>query len=101
VLLLGLVPLLPSATSSQEPTESRQDARDRLLIDSIESGDAESVRRLLRSGVSADLLGTGGFTPLMLAVRRGDIEIIEALLASGTPPFRGAAGVTPLMLASE
>lgn len=54
------------------------------LINAVESGDEETTRWLIQSGVSPDVADKAGDTPLMLAIRKEHIAIIEYLLTRRT-----------------
>ena len=79
-------------------------------------GDLESVKLLLAAGVDVNILtqtegganrvtsqlgiaktvGTIGYTPMLVAVVRGQVELALYLLDHGADPNIGAAGYTPL-----
>ena len=44
---------------------------------------AEAARLLLDVGVPVDAENKNGMTPLMMAANRGNIDIVQALLAKG------------------
>jgi ankyrin repeat protein len=84
-------------------------------------GDLESIKLLLAAGVDINILtaaegganritnqlgiaktiGTIGYTPLLVAVVRGQVELALFLLDHGADPNIGAAGFTPLHWASS
>jgi ankyrin repeat protein len=85
-------------------------------------GDLESVKVLLAAGVDVNILtqtaeggtnrvtsqlgiaksvGTIGYTPLLVAVVRGQVELALFLLDHGADPNIGAAGFTPLQWAAS
>lgn len=71
-------------------------------------GDLESVKLLLAAGVDVNLQtqtdgeagGTTGYTPLLIATTRAQVEVALYLLDHGADPNIGAAGFTPLHWAS-
>jgi len=52
----------------------------------VDSGDVAALSLLLRHDVSHSTAGRGGWTPLALATRTGNIKAIQALLAAGADP---------------
>jgi ankyrin repeat protein len=48
-----------------------------ILIKSIKSGDYVTVKQLLSAGTNPNEKGSSTFTPLMIAVQRGDRKIVE------------------------
>jgi ankyrin repeat protein len=88
------------------------------------AGDVESVKLLLAAGVDPNILtqpgdggnprdgsvtvqlgipktiGAVGYTPLLVAVLRGNVDLALYLLDHGADPNNGAAGFTPLHWAS-
>lgn len=54
------------------------------LHEAAANGHTELVLRLLAHGVSADVVDTGGATPLILAARRGHASAAAPLVTSGT-----------------
>jgi uncharacterized protein len=72
-------------------------------------GDLESVKSLLAAGVDMNIQtqtgegetgGTIGYTPLLVATTRAQVEVALYLLDHGADPNIGAAGFTPLHWAS-
>jgi ankyrin repeat protein len=53
------------------------------FIKACYSGNTERVKQLLRDGISADLEDENGLTPLLIAVRNGNNDLVKVLLASG------------------
>lgn len=63
--------------------------------------DAELIRRLIDAGAEVNAVGGGGLTPLHLAAARGDIELIEMLLAAGARSTQSDAAKWPEDFADE
>ncbi len=67
-------------------------------------GDMESLKQLLATGVDVNMLtgaGAGvGYTPLLVATLRAQIEVAVYLLDHGADPNNNAAGFLPLHWAS-
>jgi ankyrin repeat protein len=64
-------------------------------------GDLESVKLLLAAGVDANILtAANGFTPLLIATMRAQVEVALYLLDHGADPNNQAGGLTPLHWAS-
>jgi uncharacterized protein len=64
--------------------------------------DAELGKILLRAGANPDAATRlGGYTPLLLASRQGNVAMVAAALAGGANPNRATInGTTPLMFAA-
>ncbi len=78
---VAAAPLLPSETQ---------------LFDAAKSGDLETVKRLLASGVKSDIKNESGNQPIHWAARMGRTEVVRLLLNSGAKvDVIGQAG-TPL-----
>jgi ankyrin repeat protein len=63
----------------------------------------DTIQRLLAAGASLTATDENGWTPLMAALVRHSVPIVQMLLAAGAKPFindRGKKGQTALMLAS-
>ncbi|HEY4361323.1 MAG TPA: ankyrin repeat domain-containing protein [Bryobacteraceae bacterium] len=74
-------------------------------------GDLESVKLLLAAGVDINVLtqadveensrtASGGYTPLLIATLRAQVDVAQYLLDHGADPNIDAAGFTPLHWAS-
>lgn len=59
------------------------------------------IGRLLERGADVNAVGGGGATPLHLAAARGDVPLIDLLLARGAERTETDDGQTPLDLATE
>lgn len=72
------------------------------LIQAVENGEKETVRDLLKGGVSANASQKDGATALAWAAYRDDLEIAELLLRAGAHANRAnELGATPLSLACD
>src|SRR4051812_8030513 len=49
-------------------------------------GDAEAVEMLVRAGADVNAVGDKGYTPLLWAVREGDLATARVLRAAGASP---------------
>lgn len=65
-------------------------------------GDLDTLKLLLAAGVDVNILtsGAAGYTPLLVATMRGQVDLALYLLDHGADPNIGAAGFTPLHWAS-
>lgn len=63
----------------------RQD-RYGILLKAVEAGDIKGVRKLIRRGIKVDPKNKGETTALMMAARRGNLEIVKMLLTAGANP---------------
>ena len=59
------------------------------------------ITRLLDRGADVNTAAGGGITPLHLAASRGDVPLIDVLLAHGAQPTETDDGQTPIDLARE
>ncbi len=66
---------------------SDSDGNTPLHIAVTESVESEILDYLLVSGYSADRRNSEGATPLLLAVKKGDTELVEIFLKQGADPF--------------
>jgi uncharacterized protein len=73
------------------------------LCDATWDGDVEQVKVLLRLGADPNYHEDSGYSPLLLAIEQGHVELAEILLANGADVnLRGAQGTwTPLIQAVE
>jgi ankyrin repeat protein len=49
----------------------------------VAQGHAQAVKTLLDAGAATDIKDITGFTPLMLAAKRGDLHIMSLLVSAG------------------
>jgi len=63
--------------------------------------DAAIIGALLAAGADVNAAGGGGFTPLHLAASRGDIALIDELIARGAVGCQAENGQTPAEIAAE
>jgi ankyrin repeat protein len=69
--------------------------RQRLVAEATAAGDTVAVQRLVSEGASVDWAWEfGGDPPLVIAARRGDIAMVDWLLARGAFPL-ASAGLNP------
>ena len=59
------------------------------------------ITRLLERGADVNAVAGAGITPLHLAASRGDVPLIDMLLAHGAQPTETDDGQTPIDLATE
>lgn len=72
------------------------------LLEAVRAGATEKIQVLLRAGADVAYRDTYGFTPLYLAVLKGDFAVIELLLQHGAPVDQEAIwGCTPLTIAAQ
>jgi|GEM_PF-3541444 len=70
-----------NSTRQIKKEDSPQDIE--LLMKSVKTSDAATIKRLLAAGVNPNVNESLGDTPLMIASIRGDREIVEMLLDAG------------------
>src|ERR1700723_3887577 len=58
-------------------------SEDGRLIESVQAGDREAVRKLIQQGVDVKASTRDGVTPLWLAVMNRDFETVDMLLKAG------------------
>ena len=84
----------PKALSSQAIRERRKELA---LVDASRLGDCTKVRLLLEKGISADSLGSFGWTALQEAASGGHIDVVRLLCSYGCDlDSLAAAGETAL-----
>ncbi|NLW45200.1 MAG: DivIVA domain-containing protein [Syntrophomonadaceae bacterium] len=73
-----------------------------ILLQAVVDQDPEKIRELLDNGVSPDVAGQNGETPLMVSAYLGDEEVTRLLLEAGADPDKKEPewGNTALMYAS-
>ena len=72
------------------------------LKNAILCSDKKSIRTALQSGADANAIDDSGWTPLMMAVLRGNLEICELLLLAGANPTTATIdGIDALTLAAS
>ncbi len=93
ILLFIYVLFLFSCNISKDPYDE--------LYDAIRKGDSKKVSSIVKSGINLNPLNKN-WTPLMIAVLRKNIDIIEIFLKNGADiNFRNNKGQTPLHIASR
>jgi ankyrin repeat protein len=71
-------PSKPKGSYAPSPTAQKWP----VLVEAIESGNVEVVKKLIEEGVNVNL-SRNGVTPLMLAASKGNTEIAEVVLQAG------------------
>jgi hypothetical protein len=106
-LVLGLAPVRAVGISRkndspQEQSKSRPDLRalDRALLESAESGDIESVLKLLDSGANVNAAINGDGSPLIVAASEGHKAVVQLLLDRGADPNLGVEGDGSALIAA-
>jgi len=79
---------------SERPRSASQLAAATELFEAAESGEVAAVRRVLASGVDADVRGPRGMTVLGPAAVAGEVEIVNALLEAGADPTVIVRGIS-------
>ena len=84
------VALAPAPTTKEIGDATR-------LVEALEAGDHDRLRRELESGAGVDAMNPHGLTPLSIAAYLGDVEGARILLLSGANVSRRSDwGLTPL-----
>src|SRR5271156_5250635 len=93
-LQLGFLTMLVSAALLATDADLR-------LIEAAKSGDVSGVRALLAQHVPTTAVDADGSTALHYAVRAGNIEVVDLLIANGADVKAATRyNITPLSLAS-
>lgn len=80
--------------------EQIEEVARRSLLRAIRLRDAESTSAILSSGMNLDFLGPQNLSPLMLAAKSGNSDLINQLIDAGASPgFRNSAGKDALGIA--
>lgn len=80
------------------PTQQRLGAQ---LIEAIDEGYPDSIRKLIRSGADVNHFTPGDGTPLIQAARLGDLKTAQMLLAAGADVNKAGSGDgNPLIMAA-
>lgn len=67
----------------------------------VERGQGGIARKMIIKGTLLNTLDADGFSPLQHAIRRGDVELVAALVDGGADTNRGNAHGTPLYYAAQ
>jgi cytohesin len=79
-----------------------RDANGNMLLHNVVlEGDADVVEIILEKGCDVNARGLASITPLDLAIRRGDPEIVQLLLRHGADPKQESGQRQPLDRARE
>lgn len=65
------------------PSKKQQFSQFSLLCQAIDKNNIDQVKFLIKKGIDLEQKEQGIFTPLMIAVRRGNLEIVRILLQAG------------------
>ena len=88
--------LLALALRAASPSEGER------LIESVQAGDRDAVRKLIQQGVDVKASTRNGVTPLWVAVMNRDFETVDMLLKAGANPNAALpGGETTLMTAAR
>lgn len=75
-----------SPDQQPEPVDDEQETGQPALFDAVVAADAQQVRQLLEQGADPNEMGQGTrgrFAPIHVAVRLGDMEILQSLIDAG------------------
>ena len=90
---------------AEDPTEQERHfaEEDLRLIDAIDQGDTETLRRLLHNGADPNESDAyGSPSPLSVAVLLGNLEMVQLLLAAGADPNKADRdGTSPALMAAQ
>ncbi len=74
---------------------------DERMFDALQSRNTQRVKAALAEGANANAKGPGGVTPLLWAVDRGSVELVNVLLEAKADVNAAAEdGLTPLIRAA-
>jgi ankyrin repeat protein len=92
----------PSVAKQPEPSSPEPADKNKALIDALNKGDMDSVRRLLDRGAAVNAKGPSDTTPLMVASMQGNLEAVKLLVGRGADPkAKDSNGKTALSYAGE
>jgi hypothetical protein len=97
LLVIGLV-----LVAMPSPDMARAGDKNRKLTQASMDGDVEKVTSLLDSGADVNARDLRGWTPLLWAVKRGQMDLVKLFLDNGADVnAKGEHGWTPLMEAAN
>lgn len=73
---------------------------DPLLCEAVEAGDHELVGRIVKQGGECQVLTREKLSPLGIAVRREDLDLVDLLLSAGADPSFTGEGIDAPLLAA-
>ena len=92
----SLLPQFPASTTVEVVSSETP------LIDAINKGEVEAIKKLIESGADVNEVSTNGMTPLLTAVKNNQLEVIEILLAKGANiNATNKRGMTALQIAER
>jgi ankyrin repeat protein len=72
------------------------------LIEAINKGEMEAIKKLIESGADVNEVSANGMTPLLTAVKNNQLEVIEVLIAKGANiNATNKRGMTALQIAER
>ncbi|MGE5113325.1 MAG: ankyrin repeat domain-containing protein [Acidobacteriaceae bacterium] len=81
---------------------SRKSNPSQAFVEAILSGSVADVERFVLAGADINQAGDDGFSPLMLTINSGNVELFSLLIQHGADVnARNEIGQTPLMLAAQ
>jgi ankyrin repeat protein len=90
-----------NASAPTAPVQARDVDGNTPLLNAVNKGDTEEVRRLVDAGAEVDAANDAGVTPLMNAGGMGNKEAVELLIKKGANVnHRTSGNYTPLMQAA-
>lgn len=80
-------------------TQDQQESLSVQLLKAVNRGDAGAIRELMRKGADIDGKGMKGLTPLHIACKNNNAEIVDLIFKFGAEPnIKDADGNTPLFI---